>query len=149
MHAAVAGFPHPRFSFFLSLYFYLVTVLQIVCFPLLDYFVLLLFATVLSQWNFSNGKFGCFPLGKPAASESRYPTHVFARWVCQCFNSASNSERTARIFNVPMRSFCTRIHTHEGTSVFLVVSSERLLLATESAQNLDSGEIAHSRRAQR
>ena len=38
-------------------------------------FLLLLFTVVLSQWDFSHEKLGfCFSRGKPASSESRYPT---------------------------------------------------------------------------
>ena len=36
--------------------------------------LLLLFTTILSQWDFSNGKSGCPPRGKPAATKLRYPT---------------------------------------------------------------------------
>ena len=31
------------------------------------------FSTVLSQWDFSHGKFGLLSRGKPAATESRVP----------------------------------------------------------------------------
>ena len=45
------------------------------------------------------GKSGCLPLGKPAATESRYPTHG-ACWVLSCFHSPPNSDMEYRIFNV-------------------------------------------------
>ena len=38
------------------------------------------FSAVLSEWDFSHGKSGCLPRGKPAATESRYPTYG-ACWV--------------------------------------------------------------------
>ena len=42
--------------------------------------LLLLFTTALSQWDFSHGKIWLPSLGKPAATESRYPTYG-ACWV--------------------------------------------------------------------
>ena len=41
----------------------------------------------------------CFPLGKPAATVSRYPIYS-AYWVLQCFHSPPNSYMNYRIFNV-------------------------------------------------
>ena len=42
-------------------------------------FLLLLFTTVLPRWDFSStGNSDCFPQGKPAATESRYPSPVHA-----------------------------------------------------------------------
>ena len=42
---------------------------------------------------------GCFPWGKPAATESRYPTYC-ACWVFQCFHNPPNSGMDYRIFNM-------------------------------------------------
>ena len=42
---------------------------------------------------------GCFPRGKPAATESRYPTYG-AYWVFYCFHNPPNSDMHNRIFNV-------------------------------------------------
>ena len=44
----------------------------------------------------------CFPRGKPAATESRYPTYG-ACCVFECFHSIPNSNLDYRIFNVPLR----------------------------------------------
>ena len=41
---------------------------------------------------------GCLPCGKPAATESRYPTYG-ACWVFKCFHNPSNSDMDSRIFN--------------------------------------------------
>ena len=62
------------------------------------YFFLLLtfFTTVLSQRNFSHGYSS---QGKPAASESRYPTYD-ARWVFYSFHNPPNSGMDYGIFNV-------------------------------------------------
>ena len=35
----------------------------------------ILLTTLLSRWDFSQGKFGSFPTEKPAATESRHPTY--------------------------------------------------------------------------
>ena len=45
------------------------------------------------------GNLGCFPLGKPAATESLYPAYD-ALWVFQCFHTSPNSDMDYRIFNV-------------------------------------------------
>ena len=45
------------------------------------------------------GNSGCFPQGKPAVTESRYPT-CGARWVFSCFHNPPNSDMGYRIFNV-------------------------------------------------
>ena len=42
---------------------------------------------------------GCFPRGKPAATESCYPTYG-ACWVFLCFNNPPNSDMNHRIFNM-------------------------------------------------
>ena len=42
---------------------------------------------------------GCLPRGKPAATESRYPTHG-ACWVFHCFHNPPNSDMDYGIFNV-------------------------------------------------
>ena len=47
----------------------------------------------------SMGNSGCFPRGKPAATESRYPTYD-ACWVFYCFHNPPNSDMDYRIFNV-------------------------------------------------
>ena len=46
------------------------------------------------------GDLGCFPQGKPAATEPRYPPTCCACWVFQCFHSAPNSDLDYRIFNL-------------------------------------------------
>ena len=45
------------------------------------------------------GNSGCFPWGKPAATELHYPTPG-ACWVFQCFHNPSNSDMDYRTFNV-------------------------------------------------
>ena len=45
------------------------------------------------------GNSGCFPRGKPAATESHYPTYS-ACWVFQCFRNPPNSDMDYWIFNV-------------------------------------------------
>ena len=44
------------------------------------------------------GNSGCLPRGKPAATESRYPTYG-ACWVFECFRNAPNSDMDYGIFN--------------------------------------------------
>ena len=46
------------------------------------------------------GNSGCFPQGKPAATESRYPTYD-ACWVFRHFHNPLKSDMDYRIFNVP------------------------------------------------
>ena len=56
------------------------------------------------------GNSGCLPWGKPAATESHYPTSG-ACWVFQCFHNPSNSDTDYGIFNVRTdinASNCTR-----------------------------------------
>ena len=43
------------------------------------------------------GNSGCFPRGKPAVTESRFPTYD-ACWVFQCFHNPPNSDMDHRIF---------------------------------------------------
>ena len=58
----------------------------------LHFLLLVVFClTVLSHWDFSMGNLGCFPWGKPAATESRYPIYG-ACWVFLCFHNPSNSD---------------------------------------------------------
>ena len=45
------------------------------------------------------GNLGCLPRGKPAATESRYPTYG-ACWVFLCFHNPPNSDVGYGIFNV-------------------------------------------------
>ena len=47
----------------------------------------------------SMGNSGCFPRGKLAATESRYPTYD-ACWVFKCFHNPPNFDMDYRIFNV-------------------------------------------------
>ena len=64
------------------------------------FYFLLRFTAVLSQWDFSHGKFGSlFLVGKPASTESRYPTYC-ACWVFYCLHNPPNSDMDYRIFNV-------------------------------------------------
>ena len=65
-------------------------------FPRLQYFVS---TSVLSHWDFFHGISGCFPQGKPAATESRYPTYN-ACMVFECFHNPPDSDTDYRIFNV-------------------------------------------------
>ena len=62
-------------------------------------FTFYFFTAVLSEWDFSHRIRGCLPQGKPAATESRYPTYG-ACWVFECFHNPSNSDMDYRIFNV-------------------------------------------------
>ena len=43
------------------------------------------------------GNLSCFPRGKPAATESRYPTYGLC-WVLQCFHNPLKSDKDYRIF---------------------------------------------------
>ena len=45
------------------------------------------------------GNLGCFPQGKPAATESRYPTYC-ACWVFWCFHNPPHSDFDCGFFNV-------------------------------------------------
>ena len=55
------------------------------------------------------GNLGCFPQGKPAATESRYPTYC-ACWVFWCFHNPPNCDMDYRIFNM-----CTDVNVCDGT----------------------------------
>ena len=46
------------------------------------------------------GNPGCFPRGKPAATEIALPTTYDACWVFSCFHNPPNSDMDYRIFNV-------------------------------------------------
>ena len=49
------------------------------------------------------GNSGCLPQEKPAATESRYPTHgacCFLFYFFKCFHNPPNSDRDYGIFNV-------------------------------------------------
>ena len=59
------------FFFFFKLYFYFLHLYRV-------------------QWDFSHGKFGLLPRGKPAATESRYPTYG----ACRVFSIAHGGVRT-------------------------------------------------------
>ena len=59
--------------------------------------VCVFFTTVLSHWDFSQENFGCFPRGKPAVTESSYPTYG-ACWVFLFFHNSLNSDMDYRIF---------------------------------------------------
>ena len=50
------------------------------------------------------GNSGCFPRGKPVATESRNPTYC-ACWVFKCFHNLPNSDMVFRIFNL-----CTNVN---------------------------------------
>ena len=73
------------------------------------------------------GNSGCFPRGKPAASESCYPTYS-ACWVCECFHSPPNSDLDYRIFNVR-----TDLNAYDCTQGCADT-------VRKSALNVDSGE---------
>ena len=63
------------------------------------------------------GNSGCFPRGKPTATESRYPTYCQC-WVFKCFNNPPDSEMDNRIFNVRKdlnACNCTRGNTDTPT----------------------------------
>ena len=61
--------------------------------------LVLLSTTVLSKRDFSRGKFGLFPLEKPSATESSYPTYGVC-WVFKCFHNLPNSDMDYRIFHL-------------------------------------------------
>ena len=52
-----------------------------------------------------------FPRGKPAATESRYPTYNTC-WVFQCFHNPPNSDMGDGIFNV--RTAVNASHCTQG-----------------------------------
>ena len=54
------------------------------------------FLTLLCHWDLSCRKVGCFPWGKPAATESRYPTYS-ASQVYKCFHNPLASDMDFRI----------------------------------------------------
>ena len=73
------------------------------------------------------GNPGCLPLGKPAATESRYPTYG-AWWVFECFHNPSNSDMDYGIFNVRTdvnAGNCTRGCTDTVRESALKVDSRR------------------------
>ena len=57
------------------------------------------FATILSQWDFSYGKFGLLSPVKASCEEWRYPTYA-ACGVFECFQNPPNSDMDHRIFIV-------------------------------------------------
>ena len=66
------------------------------------YFVLLLlyfFQLYCPNGISPMGNLGCFPQGKPAATELCYPTYC-ACWVLYCFHNPSNSDMDYRVSNV-------------------------------------------------
>ena len=75
------------------------------------------------------GNSGCFPRGKPAATESRYQTYG-ANWVFGCFHNPLNSDMDYRIFNVRIyvnECDCTRdIRTHVRDSALKVDSGRKI-----------------------
>ena len=73
------------------------------------------------------GNSGCFPWGKPAATESRYPTYG-ACWVFECFHYPTNSDLDYRIFNVH-----TQVNAWDCTRGCMDTRKR------ESALKLDSG----------
>ena len=55
--------------------------------------------TALSLWDFSVGNSGLVSLGKPAATESCYPTYSLC-WVFKSFHNPPNSDMNYRVFNM-------------------------------------------------
>ena len=95
-------------------------------FTLIFTFLLFFLTTVLSRGISPIGNSGCFPRGKPAATESRFPTFC-ACWVFQCFFHQTNSDMDYGIFNVPTDvNACTRTRGRTDTLI-------------ESALKVDSG----------
>ena len=84
--------------------------------------------TLFSQWEFSHGKFGRFPQGKPAATVSRcYPTITLC-WVFSCFRNPSNSDTNYRIF--PLRAYTQGgwVHRQRVSITFLTRKNSQFFL---------------------
>ena len=64
--------------------------------PLFFFFFLQLYFSV---WISPMGNLDCFPQGKPAATESCYPTNCVC-WVLWCFHDPLNSNMDYRIINM-------------------------------------------------
>ena len=84
------------------------------------------------------GNSGCLPRGKPAATESRYPTYG-ACWVFDCFHNPPNSDMDYGIFNV--RPYvnacdCTRGCTDTVRESALKVDSGRKISFRTGESNL-------------
>ena len=79
---------------------------------------------------------GCFPRGKPAATESRYPTYGSC-WVFQCFHNPPNSDIDNNIFHVRRdvnACDCTRgARTHVRESALKVDSGRKIPCSTEES----------------
>ena len=82
----------------------------------------------------SMGSSSRFSQGKPAATESRYPTitNLSACWSFSCFHNPPNSDMDCRIFNVRTSLFVfVRVHTGVGHT------------GSESAQHFWLGKNSH------
>ena len=58
-----------------------------------------IFMISLSQWNFPVENLGFFPWGKPAVTQSRYPTYSKC-WVFYCFHNRQHSDKDHTICSV-------------------------------------------------
>ena len=79
-----------------------------------------LFTTVLSQWDFSHGKFGSLSPGKASCDRvPHFPTYG-ACWMFYCFHNPPNSDMDYGIFNVRTDvnacncTRCVRTHVRES-----------------------------------
>ena len=85
-------------------------------------------------WEFS----GCFLRGKPAATESRYPTYD-ACWLFQCVHNPPKFDTDYRILNVRTYAYacnCTRGCTDTVREFSLKVDSRRKIPRRTGESNL-------------
>ena len=84
---------------------------------------------------------GCFPRGKPAVTESRYPAYG-ACWICRCFHNPPNFDMDYRIFDVRTdvnACGCTRGCTDTVRESALKVDSGEKSLAAPGNRTCVSG----------
>ena len=93
-----------------------------------------IFTTVLSHWDFFNGKFGSHSLGK--ASCDSCATQSMAHAVCFSVSIINWPDMDYMAFSMCKWSFCTCFYT----GPWFIVSSKGLLWGLESVQNFESRE---------
>ena len=95
------------------------------------------FSNCIVQLGFSPWKIRCFCLGKPAATESYYPTYG-ACWVFQCFHNPPKSGMDNRIFKVRTDvNACDCIREYADTvreSALKVDSGRKISCRTEESK---------------
>ena len=91
------------------------------------------------------GNSGCLPRGKPAATQSRYPTYGACCLVFQCLHNPPNSDVDYGIFNVRTKGKCNAI-AHGGGDVRTHVRESALKVDSTSKIPCRTGESNLRRR---